>query len=312
MRRLTAILLENWNLKVLALLLAVILWNVVRGDPGGERVITVPLEVRIPRNMEITSERPGTVDVIVRGTFTNAFWFGQQIPACIVDLYDSEEGEQIVALSPDNVRLPRGSGLDVIAVRPARISFMLEATISKEVPIRVPIKSVPSGMEVYYYSTLPETILITGPRSHVEPVREVFTETVTLNDAENQRAVRKFPNLNIKDNSLHTSPAGPVEVNFQVGPRRIMRTVSNIPVVPQDQDLSVTPTRISAQVLVPVTYKGKLTPDDLSAAIPAGALPGDETSVRVKPAVTIKNPSDPAMVIKGTEPSQVTIRRKGK
>ena len=51
--------LENWGLKLIALLLSVTLWLAVHGDPSTERTITVPLEIlNQPRNLEITSDRP--------------------------------------------------------------------------------------------------------------------------------------------------------------------------------------------------------------------------------------------------------------
>ena len=53
--------LENWTLKATALLLALILWLFVRGEPGAERVVAIPLEVRISHQMEITNERPATI-----------------------------------------------------------------------------------------------------------------------------------------------------------------------------------------------------------------------------------------------------------
>jgi len=68
MKSLAKLLLENWTLKLTALFMAYVLWLLVRGDPGAMRVLSVPLEIRVPRNFEITSERPTTVDVTVRGS----------------------------------------------------------------------------------------------------------------------------------------------------------------------------------------------------------------------------------------------------
>jgi hypothetical protein len=42
MRFLIGLLFENWGLKLTAVLLAVVLWLVVRGDPNAERVISRP------------------------------------------------------------------------------------------------------------------------------------------------------------------------------------------------------------------------------------------------------------------------------
>ena len=71
------ILLENWSLKTTAILLPLILWQCVRGEPGPERVVAVPLEVQLPRHMEITNERPKTVEVTMRGAALSNMWFSQ-------------------------------------------------------------------------------------------------------------------------------------------------------------------------------------------------------------------------------------------
>jgi hypothetical protein len=76
----------------------------VRGDPGAASVITVPLEIRIPRNVEITNERPRSVEVTVRGTASSP-WFGQPSPSCVIDLQSAEEGQHVAPLTPDNVRI---------------------------------------------------------------------------------------------------------------------------------------------------------------------------------------------------------------
>ncbi len=68
---------ENWGLKLTALFLSFILWLMVHGDPGTERNIMIPLEIRIPRDMVITNEdRPSFVEVSIRGPLASG-GFGQ-------------------------------------------------------------------------------------------------------------------------------------------------------------------------------------------------------------------------------------------
>ena len=78
MRFIKNLFLENWNLKTTALLLALILWLFVRGEPGAITVVDVPLEIQVPPSMEITNERPATIEVTMRGTALSKTWFGRQ------------------------------------------------------------------------------------------------------------------------------------------------------------------------------------------------------------------------------------------
>jgi len=86
------LLLENWSLKLTAVLLSLILWLFVRGEPGPERVVAVPLEVLLPRQMEITNQRPTSVEVTMRGAAFSNMLFSQPLPTCIIDLQDAKEG----------------------------------------------------------------------------------------------------------------------------------------------------------------------------------------------------------------------------
>jgi YbbR domain-containing protein len=149
-------LLENWSLKLTAILLSLILWLFVRGEPGPERVVAVPLEVQVPRHMEIINERPTSIEVTMRGAAFSNMWFSQPLPTCIIDLQGSQEGEHTINLTPDNVKIPKGSGIEILQVNPARVTLVLEKTISKEVPLSVPVRGEPArGFEIYGRSSKP-------------------------------------------------------------------------------------------------------------------------------------------------------------
>jgi YbbR domain-containing protein len=308
MKILKKFILENWALKLTAILLAWILWLLVRGDPGTERVITVPLEVRIPRNTEITNERPNSVDVTVRGTISNT-WFGQSIPTCSIDLQGYDEGEHVVPLTPDNVRIPRASGLEVLKVNPARITLVLERTISREVPVVVSTRGDPApGFDIYGKIAIPSMILITGARSHVERIQRISTEPLSLTGQE--ESIRMFANLNIRDNTVRLTPVGPIEVQVMLGVRRNPYAIARVPVRVDDNRYATNPQRVSVNVLVPVDFKGSLTPSDVSVTVSTGNLAESKLPARVRPEVKFTTKLDPAIVIKDMQPAEVTVRKK--
>ncbi len=219
------IFLKNWSLKTIAILLALVLWLFVRGEPGPERVVEVPLEVQLPRHMEITNERLKTVEVTMRGAALSNMWFNQPPPNCIVDLQGTSEGEHVVALRPENVKIPKGSGIEVLRVIPASIVIVLRQTVSKEVPVTVPIRGTPAhGFEIYGKEIRPPSVTISGPRSHIERVNEIPTEAVSINDQ--RQSCRFFVSLNLKDNFVRTSLNNPVQVDVAIGPRRKLHTIS--------------------------------------------------------------------------------------
>lgn len=308
MKILRQFILENWTLKLMSIFLAWILWLFVRAETGGERVITIPLEVQISRNMEITNERPNSVDVTVRGTVSNV-WFGQALPTCSIDLQGLDEGEHVVPLTPENVRIPRASGLEVLKVSPARVNLVLERSISREVPVVVPTRGEPTpGFDIYGKFAIPSMILITGPRSHVQQIEHISSEPVSLTGQ--KQSLRVFANLSIRDSRIRSTPVGPIEVQVTIGVHRKQTVVSRVPVQVDDSRYMTAPQRISVEILVPVDFKGSLTPADISAAVSTTALDESKLPVRVKPEVKFLTRLDPGIVIKEIQPPEVTVRRK--
>ena len=211
-------LLENWTLKATALLLALLLWLFVRGEPGPERVVTIPLEIQLPSQMEIVNERITTIEVTMRGAALSGKWFNNTpLPTCVIDLQKAREGVHTVMLTPDNVRVPKGSGIEILQVNPTRVVLELERTISKEVPITVPLKGkLPHGFEIYGKTQYPVSLTITGPHSRVRSISEVSTEPIVLNDQ--TQSARFFVDLNLRNDAVRTSWVDPVQVDLQIGP----------------------------------------------------------------------------------------------
>jgi YbbR domain-containing protein len=308
MKRFREILFENWSLKLTALLLAMILWLFVRAEPGPARVVAVPLEVQLARNMEITNERPATVEVTMRGAAFSTMWFSQPLPTCIINLQGASEGEHVVNLTPENVRISKGTGIDVLQVNPARVRLVLEKTVSKEVPIVVPLRGEPArGYEVYGRSSKPAATLITGPRSHVEQTDEVQTDSINISGQ--KQAVRSFVNLNVKDNTIRASVSEPVQVDVHVGPRTKTYTISPVPVSTDDPSFTTSPREILLRVTAPVDMAKELSPDDFSATVAARNLDPSKVPMQVQPSIKILGDLNGAVTIKEMEPSAVIVRK---
>jgi YbbR domain-containing protein len=301
------VLLENWALKLTAIFLALMLWIVVRGDPGAERVVTIPLEVGIPSNMEIVNDRPNAVDVTLEGFWSN-MWLVQQM-ACNVDLRTAGEGEHIVPLTPENINLPHTAGLTVVGIRPARIVVDLERTVSRQLPVSVATSGDPArGYEVYAKRANPPVVLVSGPRSHVDYIREVSTQSVPLSDQTSP--VRTYVNLNIPDALVHTTPFGPIRVDIEIGIHRKTVTLRNVPVVADEPGVTVRPSRVTVQLLVPANYEKQITPGDLSATVAVTGLDESQPEEKVSPQVKFTNPAGSAVIIiKDVQPPEVTIKR---
>src|SRR6185312_14698714 len=98
---------DHFGLKVLALALALLLWLVVAGEETVERSVRVPLELQqVPIGLDLMSDPPATVDVMVRGA-SDAI--GRMSPGdlvAVLDLRTAREGRRLFPLTPNQIRAP--------------------------------------------------------------------------------------------------------------------------------------------------------------------------------------------------------------
>lgn len=153
-------LLNNWPIKLAALLTASILWYQLREvEPVVERSLERPLEV-----VGVDVERrpvglPNQVLVRLRGTSRIIKNLNPNAVIAFIDLSGVEEGQ---FSAPVQVRAP--SGVNVVEVVPAEVSATLERLGAGVLPVEV---CAPGSVVTFK----PESVDIKGPASLVERAR---------------------------------------------------------------------------------------------------------------------------------------------
>ena len=95
------IFLEDWGLKLLALLIAIALWVGVTGlsTPTTKR-FTVPLTPSVANNTEVTNQLISDVDIVLTGDKRELEHMNRSDLTAVLDLTDVPQGDRIVLLSP--------------------------------------------------------------------------------------------------------------------------------------------------------------------------------------------------------------------
>ena len=102
------LLFENWGIKLLSLALAVSLWFYVTSKGKTEMTLTVPLELRdIPQDMAVVGNVAGSLEVRVQGQerVLRDITIGKKVFG-VLDLSLTRVGENVVPISPDDIRRP--------------------------------------------------------------------------------------------------------------------------------------------------------------------------------------------------------------
>lgn len=171
---------ENWTLKLISLVFALILWMFIMGERRQEVGYRVPLELRnIPAELMIANEVPSLVDVRVSGPRTLLMKVSEGDISIAVDLTDLQPGLTTFKRLEERLNLP--SGLRVTRLSPSFIDLKLERIKQKRVPVKVALSGEPlQGYQIGRVKAVPDRVLISGAESELKSVHEVTTEPIDL------------------------------------------------------------------------------------------------------------------------------------
>ncbi len=250
------IFLEDWGLKLTALVITLGLWFGVTGlsSPTTKR-LTVPLNLSVSSSTQITNTPREEVDIEISGDKRTIEQLNRNDLVATVDLTDRASGEQIVALSPDTVFVSLPQGVKVVEVAPSRIAVTLEAVDEKEIVVKVVTKgSIAAGREVYSVVAQPTSIRVRGPASVVRELELVQTDAIDLANAREDFTARRIAvnSPNPQAVVLNTF----VDVAFRIGEKRIERSFT-IPVTDLDGKTA------SFVIYAPRTVLAQIKTDDI-------------------------------------------------
>jgi YbbR domain-containing protein len=175
---------ENWGIKLLSLVLAVSLWFYVTSKGKTEMTLTVPLELRnIPQNMAVVGNVAGSLDVRVQGQerALRDITVGKKVYGSL-DLSLTKIGENVVPISPDDIRRP--SGVTVMHISQSEVKVKLEPLVRKTFRLKPILYGLPAaGYRVRRIAVTPPRIRAEGPDSVIEKLERLQTMPIDVQGA---------------------------------------------------------------------------------------------------------------------------------
>jgi hypothetical protein len=290
-------------LRLASLVLALGLWFVIAGRQTAERGLSVAVELRnVPRSLEVTGEAPHTVEVRVRASPGLIDSLDPSRVLAAVDLAGAEEGERIVQLTPGQIRVP--FGFRVVRITPSLLTFRLERTRHKTIPIDPRVVGRPAaGYELARVTADPSEVQVAGPSSSVQAIASAFTEPVSVAGATS--TVQQAVGVGLGDPLLRLEGSGRVEVTAEVRETQETRTFPDLTIATQGGDAQIEPTRATVVVSGPASQVRALTPSALrlSVAVPDRDPPPERLPVSIEIAS-----GHPGVAVVETRPAEVTVR----
>lgn len=173
---------ENWGLKLVSLVLALMLWVYVTSKGKAELTLTtVPIEFRnIPQGLAIVGEVAGTLEVRVQGQERDLrdITSGKKVTG-ILDLSRAIAGENLIRISPDDISRP--ARVAVTRISPFEVWVNLERLTRKSVRLKPRLRGAPAdGYALSGVSVKPQRITVEGPVDVLQELGSIETMPIDI------------------------------------------------------------------------------------------------------------------------------------
>lgn len=270
---------DNIGVKIIALIVALIIWFNVSSEEQMTRLFTLPVKlVNLPDTLTIQGTFPKAVDASITATKRQMLYMGFKKGFVSINLASAAAGRFRQTIAASNVMLPSDiSANDVRIITPTSIDLQFERKITMELPVALTLTgAIPEGYLLNGSpSVAPGTVEVTGGRSAVEPLRAIQSEPIDLSKIRDR--FDKEVLLEYDPASIRCSP-GKVKVLISVS-QKGRRVLANVPptILFDDRDLyaEIVPTTVSLTLEGPKAILDTLSSGDVSILLDlSGRRPG--------------------------------------
>lgn len=273
MRRVLDLVATNWQLKLLAFALAVLLWIVVSGEQVQSHSFPVPLEVRVsdPRYQLVKSSVPREVDVDFVGPGREFVDLALRRPVLLLEIGEVDSTESVVALAPNMVQVPSQLALAPRRIDPARVRLRFRRIDSRVVPVEVRFgDGYGRGWTVVDSLRVdPASVEVRGPQALLDDVQSVATQALRLTPQDSDFS-RWVPLDTSRLRGL-TLSVRRVRVSGEAD-RVVDRMVAGV-TVNVGPGVTVSPAAVDVHVRGARSVVGGLTPGDLRVVVAIDSIP---------------------------------------
>jgi hypothetical protein len=175
-------LVENWPIKVTALVLAAIVWAAVAAEEPTTQLVPVRLDVTPPEGRSVVASLP-EVQALVQGTAREIIKLYADPPTIAVAVPDTISGATYqLALAVGDIEGIEGAAVNVQQIEPRTVTIVLDELTRREVPVVHRVTVVPDSGYVLIDGprVTPRSLTIEGPQSQIALIDTVFTVLLEL------------------------------------------------------------------------------------------------------------------------------------
>lgn len=283
---LPGILTRNWQLKLAAFAIAVLLWIVVRLDSANRQ--SIPAQVQIentdPDWALVGEPLPGTVEVLFGGPAGEILNVAVEGTSVRVPIDAVSSPDTSIGLRSEWVNVDRLAGLVVQDIRPASVRLHFEPIETQEKPLAVRTRGTlrRSLALLQPLSVVPTTVRLRGPESRVAGIDTIYVEALDLSDLrESGTVVLPVSRAALSDMFLSTDSAS-VRILLEPSAERVIV----LPITGGDDSVELASETLEVRIFGPASQVAELEVEALRALIRqedlAQLAPGTEARIRVR------------------------------
>ena len=268
---------NNWGLKLLSLIFAMLLWYFAVGEDKIDTTIYIPVEiVNLPRELVIANPFKKQLEATVSGPRGLISGINRQRITRTINLAKATTGTIVIRNEPDTIQFPRG--VTVSRIQPSHITLIIDELIEKELPVQArTIGSPANGHELAGVIFEPPLIKVSGPKAIVGREKLLIAKPIDISGLKGSTTVQ-VP-LELRPALLDLMGDTVVTANVVIREKTTERTITNIPLHLSDGDsakkVTIEPDTISVRAMVPLSSKGNqaglvdasVSTDGLSAGV---------------------------------------------
>ena len=181
--KLVGVVFHNFLYKLVALVVAVVLWSATQGFRAVDASVDLEVEFEDqPSNVVIVQQSASEVNFKIAGSRWAVRRAVQTLKKYPISLEEATPGEEVrFKINPDRFPLPRGA--KILAFAPPNVTVKLDAIVEKAVRVRAELSGeLPRGLKLEGVEVEPSVVTLLGARTVINSLREVTTEPVELSE----------------------------------------------------------------------------------------------------------------------------------
>lgn len=163
---------HNWPAKILAIIIATIMWFFIMKEqnPVITASYTVPVQVQNLNAQYIADGVPKEIRVTLQGPRNSILSMNHKLLKAYVDLENLRPGQSNVSII-----FNAPSGTTVVDMKPETIAVDIDEYAERQMPVEViQLGKMKDNMAVKSVTTMPKTVIVSGPKTKVDRVSHVL------------------------------------------------------------------------------------------------------------------------------------------